>query len=158
MTPEQMRFKLYGLPIEWQGSVLDDTGLPKPEADRIKSAFSVIRKGVCYVQGNAGPIAEMYVQRGFKVRGVDMSPRISDPFEKEEHKSLPNADVLFLYNIDEGTTGIQLAQKVLKKVLISYKTSMVILCGERTGRAFAKDFLQVSNFCSIPYKKEEKWL
>ena len=156
----QLRFRLYGLPQDWYGVTFDDTGLPKPEADRLKMAFSSIRRGsVCYVQGCPAPIANQFIDSGVSVRGVDASTYISDPFDKEEKKGLPDADVVFLYNCFEGTTQMPLVQKVLKKLVQSFGGgTMVIMSGDTLGRTFAKDFYNVSNICVIPKKAEEKWL
>lgn len=156
----QLRFRLYGLPQEWYGVTFDDTGLPKPEADRLKEAFSSIRKGsVCYVQGCPAPIANQYIDKGFIVRGVDASIYISDPFDKEEKKGIPDGDVLFLYNCFEGTTQMPLVQKVLKKLVQSVGGgTMVIMSGDTLGRTFAKDFYNTPNTCTIPKKPEGKWL
>jgi len=157
----QLRYRLYGLPLDWFDCTFDNTGLSKPEADRLKGAFSVLRRGsVCYVQGTAGPIANQYLEMGLIVRGVDASIYISDPFDKEEKKGLPdNADVVFIYNCYEGTTQLPLVQKVLKKLINSFGGgTMIVLCGDALGRTFSKDYYQVQNTCSIPKKKEENWL
>lgn len=156
----KLRFRLYGLPQEWFGISFDDTGLAKPEADRLKNAFNSIRRGsVCYVQGSPAPIANQFIDSGLVVRGVDASIYIADPFDKEEKKGLPDADVVFLYNCFEGTTQLPLVQKVIKKLVQSFGGgTMVILSGEMLGRTFAKDIYNTSNICVIPKKPEDKWL
>lgn len=156
----KLRFRLYGLPEDWYGVTFNDTGLSKPEADRLKTAFSNIHRGsVCYVQGTPAPIANQYLESGLIVRGVDASVYISDPFDKEEKKGLPDADVVFLYNCFEGTTQLPLVQKVLKKLIQNFSSrTMIILSGDLLGRTFSKDYYQVQNHCSIPKKPEEKWL
>ena len=83
----KLRFRLYGLPEDWYGVTFNDTGLSKPEAERLQKAFSTLHKGsVCYVQGTPAPIANQYLESGLIVRGVDASIYISDPFDKEEKK------------------------------------------------------------------------
>lgn len=156
----KLRFRLYGLPEDWFGCTFNDTGLPPPEADRLKQAFSSVRRGsVCYIQGSPAPIANQYIDNGLIVRGVDASVYIADPFDKEEKKGLPDADVIFLYNCFEGTTQLPLVQKVLKKLVQGFGGgTMVILSGEILGRTFAKDFYNTSNICVIPKKPESKWL
>jgi len=157
----QLRYRLYGLSADWFDCTFDNTGLAQPEADRLKNAFSSIRRGsVVYIEGSAGPVVNQYIDIGLTVRGVDASLYISDPFDKVEKKGLPeNADVVVLYNIYEGTTQVPLMQKVLKKLVNSFGGgTMVILCGDIPCRAFSRDYFQVQNSCSIPKKKEEKWL
>lgn len=156
----KLRFRLYGLPEEWYGVTFEETGLAKPEAERLKNAFSSLRRGsVCYVQGCPAPIANQYINKGLVVRGVDASVYISDPFDKEDKKGLPDADVVFIYNCFEGTTQIPLVQKVLKKLVQSFGGgTMIVLSSDTLGRTFAKDFYPVSNICAIPKKPEEKWL
>lgn len=156
----QLRFRLYGLPEEWFGCTFEDTGLALPEAKRLQEAFDVARRGsVCYVQGSPAPIANHYIAKGLVVRGVDASIYIADPFDKEEKKGLPNADVIFLYNCFEGTTQLPLVQKVLKKLVQGFGgNTLVIMSGDILGRTFAKDFYPTSNVCTIPKKPEAKWL
>ena len=164
MTPNiealKLRYRLYGLPQDWFGVTFDDIELAPTEVQRLKGAFSILRKGsVCYIQGNAGPVANQYLEQGLMVRGVDASIYINDPFDKEEKKSLPDADVVFIYNCEETTTQLTLTQKVLKKLVQNYShNTMVVLCGDIIGRTFSKDYYNVQNTCAIPKKKEAKWL
>lgn len=157
---ERLRFKLYGFPSDWFGITFNDTGLSVPEAQRLAEAFKVHRKGaVCYVHGSSAPIVNQYINQGLTVRGVDASLYISDPFDKEEKKSMPLADVVVLYNIYESTTQINLVQKVIKKLVNSFSSdTMIILNGDINVRAFSKDYYHVNNSCTLPKKVEEKWL
>lgn len=155
---QQVKYRLYGLPEAWVDSTYEDTGLNPPEVKRLEGAFSTIRKGVCYVQGNAGPVATGYLKQGKKVRGIDATPFLLDPFDKEEKKGLPQAEVVFIYNCIETTTNALLTSKVIKKLVQNYPNEMVVLVGDIPGRAFAKDMFQVKNFVSIPNKEETKWL
>lgn len=155
----QLRFKLYGFPADWFNITFNDTGLAQPEAERLKNLFSKVRSNsVCYVQGTAAPIVNQFIESGVVVRGVDASIYIADPFDKDEKKGIPDAEVIVFYNCTDGTTQINLVQKVIKKLVNSSTGAMVILVGDITGRAFAKDYFHVANHCIIQPKAEEKWL
>lgn len=155
----RLKMRLYGFPEYFYGVGFEDTAIKAPEAERLKNAFSTVRKGsVCYVSGNVAPIVNLYYNSGVKIRGVDASVYIDDPFDKEEKVGLPQAEVVVIYNCVEGTTMLPLVHKVLKKLVANYKNSMVILQGEALPRAFNKDFLQVQNSCVITNAKEESWL
>lgn len=154
-----IKLKVYDLPTSYIGKEWANIPLPQPEKDRLSNIFKgALPTATLFVQGTAAPIVNQLFEANTKVRGIDLSYRLADPFALHIN---PKADVLVVYNVDNPVGNAKVVKKVMEDI-INYArqtSSLVIIESNATSSEFEGNYgIKLVNKIKIPDVQEVKFV
>lgn len=160
MNKYAVMYKMYGIPLNYASITWGDVDMVKPEAERLQNIFAneLPSSSVLYVQGTAAPIIRQLVDRGVKVRGVDISTRLQSPFETYDN---PLCNVALVYGVENPVGNGKISKKIIDDVIAFYKGigAVTILVSKDTVTVFEANYgLKLVNKLKIPEKQEVKFV
>lgn len=157
---ELAKYKVYGLPGNYINKSWADTAMPASEIKRLTEIFAndLPSGSVLFVHGSAAPIINQLMNKGLNVRGIDITDRLSQPFESYNN---PNCDVVLITGVENPVGNPKITKKTLDDVIIHYKAygALIVISSSDTSAVVEGNYgIKFVNKLIIKYPAEKSFL